>query len=44
MLKFVFDVGVGNQTLRLLRSEGFDVVSILEIEPSMEDSDILSYS
>ncbi|MDO8969330.1 MAG: DUF5615 family PIN-like protein [Saprospiraceae bacterium] len=42
MLKFVLDVGVGNKTLQLLRNEGFDVISILEIEPSMDDSDILS--
>lgn len=41
MLKFVLDVGVGNKTLQMLRNNGYDVVSILEIEPSMDDSEIL---
>lgn len=41
MLKFVLDVGVGNKTLQILRNNGYDVVSILEIEPSMDDSEIL---
>jgi hypothetical protein len=42
MLKFVLDVGVGNKTLQALRNDGFDVISILEIEPAMADYAILS--
>ena len=40
-LKFVLDVGVGNKALEYLRAHGFDVISILDTDPSMPDSDIL---
>lgn len=42
MLKFILDVGVGNKTLGYLRSHGFDVISIIDLDPSMPDADILS--
>lgn len=41
MLKFVLDVGVGKKTLDFLISQGFDAVSILDLNPSMSDTDIL---
>lgn len=42
MLKFVLDVGVGNKTLGYLRAQGFDVISIIDLDPSMSDTNILS--
>ena len=42
MLKFVVDVEVGNKTLQALRNDGFDFISILEIERAMADYAILS--
>lgn len=42
MLKFILDVGVGNKTLKYLHNHGFDVISIIDLDPSMPDTDILS--
>lgn len=42
MVKFVLDVGVGNKAKDYLLGQGFDVISILDLDPSMPDSDILS--
>lgn len=42
MLKFVFDVGVGKRAAEVLQSAGFDVVSILDLDPTMSDAEILS--
>lgn len=42
MLKFVLDVGVGNKTRDYLNSRELDVISILDQDPAMPDSDILS--
>lgn len=41
MLKFVLDVGVGHKVHKFLLSQGYDVISILDLDPSMPDSDIL---
>lgn len=41
-MKFVLDVGVGNKTLGYLRTQGFDAISIIDLDPSMPDADILS--
>ena len=41
MLKFVLDVGVGHKVHEFLLSQGYDVISILDLDPSMPDSDIL---
>jgi len=42
MLKFVFDVGVGKRAAEVLQSAGFDVVSILDLDPTMPDAEILT--
>jgi predicted nuclease of predicted toxin-antitoxin system len=42
MLKFVLDVGVGKKVQQFLIESGFDTISILDINPSMADDDILS--
>lgn len=42
MLKFALDVGVGAKTHNYLRLQGYDTISILDLDPSMPDSDILT--
>jgi len=42
MLKFILDAGVGKKVHTFLTNSGFDAISILDIDPSMADSDILS--
>lgn len=41
MLKFVLDVGVGHKVSAFLAENGYDVISILNIDPAMPDTDIL---
>lgn len=41
MLKFLLDVGVGKGVERYLLSVGFDVVSVLDLDPTLPDSHIL---
>lgn len=41
MLKFVLDVGVGHKVSAFLTENGYDVLSILDIDPAMPDADIL---
>ena len=41
MLKFVLDVGVGHKVSAFLTENGYDIISILDIDPSMPDTDIL---
>lgn len=42
MLRFVLDVGVGNLVYNFLRDAGYDVISILHLDPEMADVDILA--
>lgn len=39
---FLIDVGVGKAVEEWIRSEGYDVLPVREIDPSMQDIDILS--
>lgn len=41
MIKFVLDVGVGKKVESYLRDAGYEVISILDENPSMKDNDIL---
>jgi len=41
MLKFLVDVGVGRKVEKWLRDNGYDVKSILDINPRMTDDKIL---
>lgn len=40
-MKFVLDVGVGKKVENYLRDEGHEVISILNVNPSMKDDAIL---
>lgn len=42
MLKFVLDVGVGRKIENYLREAGYEVISILDDDPTMSDSSILA--
>jgi predicted nuclease of predicted toxin-antitoxin system len=42
MLKFVLDVGVGNKVAQYLIANGYDATLITAIDPTMEDTNILS--
>ena len=41
-LKFLMDVGVSKAAEDWMRSEGYDVVAVREIDPRMSDIEILS--
>ncbi len=42
LLKFLMDVGVSKAAEKWMRSEGYDVLTVREIDPRMPDIDILS--
>ena len=42
MLKFLLDVGVGKIVHNLLNDAGYDAIAIVDYDPKMKDSDILS--
>jgi predicted nuclease of predicted toxin-antitoxin system len=41
-LKFIIDVGVGYLVDQWLVQNGYDVISVRDLNPSMDDEDILS--
>lgn len=41
-LKFLVDVGVGKKVEKWFTSHGYDVISVREINPKMEDKEILN--
>ncbi len=41
MLKFILDAGVGHKVLQLLIEQDYDAISVINLNPSMPDVDIL---
>jgi len=42
VLKFLLDVGVGQKVFEFLQAEGFDATSIIALDATMPDNDILA--